>query len=128
MDEDSREKLVEGYLRHAASATRSQDDETFTWAYDAMDDLVRDDPASAWPVIVALVARAADDLPLAYIAAGPLENILQAHGARIIDLVTECAQSDARMRRALTGVWGFDRLPRDVSRRLEALIEGEPRL
>jgi hypothetical protein len=128
VDEDDREKLVEGYFRHAVSVAKREPDETFDWAFDDMADLIGRDPESACPVIVALVARATDDATLAYIAAGPLEDTLVRHGSRIIDRVAQAAQSDGRFRRALTGVWAHARLPSDVLRRIEILIEGEPRL
>jgi hypothetical protein len=42
---------------------------------------------------------------LAYIAAGPLEDLLKRHGARFWDSIQKKGRSDPKVLRALSGVW-----------------------
>lgn len=124
---DDLERLVVGYLALARARSDSQK-ECSWWAWEAMKEMLWHDPEAAWPVILRLVARAEDDETLAYVAAGPLEDLLADHGAAFIERVEVEAARDSRFRRALTGVWGRNRMGEDVIRRLDALIEGEPLL
>src|SRR5215472_12798330 len=71
----SREQLASTYLRYHTLKR----DEDF-WAFEAMDNLVRVNPSEAWEVTQILVSTASSDEALAYVAAGPLENLLQMKG------------------------------------------------
>ena len=75
-----------------------------------------------------VVDSATRDEVLAYIAAGPLENLLCRHPHAFIDRVEILATRDAHFRRALSGVWGWERMPDDVLARLDVLFGDEPRL
>lgn len=74
-----------------------------------MDTLVRDDPTEAWEITRILVNEAPSDEALAYVAAGPLEELLHRHGSVLIDRIEEESQENARLQLALSGVWGLDR-------------------
>jgi hypothetical protein len=63
--------LVAGYLKHFE--TRSDDD---LWAFMKVADLCRGDAIDAIGITVALVEACESDAQLAYVAAGPLEDIL----------------------------------------------------
>jgi hypothetical protein len=52
-----------------------------------------------------LINKAPSDEALAYVAAGPLEDLLAFHGPAVIDYVTVAARADARLQLALSGVW-----------------------
>jgi hypothetical protein len=69
------------------------------------DKLVRNDPEQAWEFILRLVAQARDDRDLAYIAAGPLEDLLNLHGLAFIGRVDVEWQRNEKMRRAISAVW-----------------------
>jgi hypothetical protein len=51
-----------------------------------------------------LIADASDEKSLAYVAAGPLEDLLHKHGDVVIDRVELHARTDPKFRLALTGV------------------------
>ena len=79
-------------------------------------DLVEDDPALAWGTMKTVVSRySEDDLFLengseaqrvvGNMAAGPLEDLLDKHGSRFIEIVEEQARLDRRMAWMLSGVW-----------------------
>jgi Family of unknown function (DUF6869) len=119
-------ELVEAYMSHAVAAVNAggKKDRCF-WAWEEVTELVRDDVDRAWDVVLELVGRAVDDRLLAYVAAGPLEDLIKWHPHEIIDRVEQQARRDARFRRALSGVWG---VPSSIEERVRTILGDEPRL
>lgn len=74
------------------------------WAFGTMWSLVSDEPETAWPIILRLLEQA-DGQRIGNIAAGPLEDLLCGHGLAFIDRIEAEAQSNPKLREALTGVW-----------------------
>ncbi len=127
MNPSQRERLVETYLAHADAVSHDRADPEGYWSAAAIDDMIRGDVESAWPLVRELLRKAADDRMLAFIAAGPLEDLISLHGWALMERVAEAARSDQKLRRALTGIW-VDELPEELLRRLRLLVEGEPPL
>jgi hypothetical protein len=125
---DQHEEVLTAYLDHAEAVSLRHEERDLPPALDHVEDLIRRDPETAWTVIQELVRRATCDEVLAYIAAGPLENLLCNHPHAFIDRVEVLAARDAHFRRALSGVWGWSRMPDDVVARLDTLFGDEPRL
>jgi hypothetical protein len=94
------EQVVDSYLRHYA-LKEDQD----LWAFDEVDQVVRRDPAAGLRLTCLLVNKASSDEALAYVAAGPLEDLLTFHGPTLIDRVTVAARADDRLQLALSCVW-----------------------
>jgi hypothetical protein len=92
------DKLVETFLRYY-EAKHEED----RWARDEVDTLVDSDPGTAWDVTCALLSKASS--ALAYIAAGPLENLLKRHGPAVIDRIEDESRRNGRVRLALSGAW-----------------------
>jgi hypothetical protein len=67
---------------------------------------------------LALVELAPDDAALAYVAAGPLEDLVREHLERFADRLVEQARRDPRFRDALKGVWGWENVDPGIRRRL----------
>ena len=65
-------------------------------------------PEKAWPLMVKLIEAAPSEEALAFVAAGPLEVLIRTGGDNFEDRIVQCALSDARFRRALEGVWGWE--------------------
>jgi hypothetical protein len=122
------EELIEGYLAHAEARCLHGDDGDLAPAWWQMRDLVERDPEAAWLVVVEMVQRITRDEVLAYVAAGPLEDLLCGHPRTFIDRVESLAGSDAKFRRALSGVWPRTDVPEDVVARIDAVLGDEPRL
>jgi hypothetical protein len=123
-------ELVAGYLANAVTTTRHGADDEHFGAWEQLNELVRDQPERAWPVICEIIRRIApaDEDILAYVAAGPLEDLLAHHGHKFIDRVEAEANADPHFRRAVSGVWGWNSIRSDVRRRLDSLLGQEPRL
>jgi hypothetical protein len=122
------EELVTAYLAHAEAVTLHGGKRELPAAWERMHELVRDAPEQAWNVIVELVRRTRRDEVLAYIAAGPLENLICEHPYAFIDRVEALAAADAHFKWALSGVWGESRMPDDVRARIDAILGDAPRL
>jgi len=75
------------------------------WAYQALLDLGRSNPQEALTAILALVELAGTPELLERVGAGPLEDLLEYHGAAVIDEVESRAQTDSALRAALSHVW-----------------------
>src|SRR5437868_1646945 len=102
----------EGYtdvdlVRDYTLAWTGQGDASHSWASDELDDVVREEPERAWPIILSLIRPSPSNRFLAIVAAGPLENLLCDHGAAFIDRVEHLAEQDRHFRHALAGVWGW---------------------
>src|SRR5687768_4829733 len=118
-----RQKLVAAYLQHGKTPT-----DELAWAFEATSDLVRTGGfEELWLLCLDLIASIPehDDALLAYVAAGPLEDLLRSAGQHFADRVEERARQDARFRRALTGVWGRSEQPQ-LWKRLTPLLTGVP--
>ena len=90
------------YLRFQAGK-REED----RWAWEAVETLVDEDPEAAWRITCMLVDKTSSDDELAFVAAGPLEDLLKKHGPSLIDRVEEESRENARLQLALSGVWGI---------------------
>jgi hypothetical protein len=92
------ERVASAWLEHAGA-------DTAAWMFVWVVELFRQHPDESWPLLLSLIDVASDDKELAMVAAGPLEELLVAQGARVIDRVEVQAARDATFRRALSGVW-----------------------
>lgn len=93
------DELGAAYLRYFE--TRRKEDQ---WAWDYVDELVRRDGDGGWSMTRALINKCDSDEALAFVAAGPLEDLLRKHGLSVIERIeNECHHND-RLRVALSGV------------------------
>lgn len=92
--------LTDTYLRQ--NETKNKED---FWAWEEVHDIVRGgDLELAWEVTL-LLLRKASDSALGYIAAGPLEDLIDGYGDKALDLVEHACDRDKRLQFALSGVW-----------------------
>jgi hypothetical protein len=111
--------LVEAYIR----ANDVTGDDSFSWANDELRGLVWQEPERAWPVILSIVERNPANWVLASLGAGPLEDLLQAHGPLFIDRVEQEARRNERFRRrVLARVYHIACRPTEVAERIRHLI------
>ena len=80
-------------------------DASLSWAANELNDRCRDDPESAWPIILAIAGL--DQAPEIQeaLAAGPIEDLLASHGDLFIERVEVRARQDPAFKRLLGGVW-----------------------
>jgi len=75
------------------------------WAWEEFERLTRDEPESAWSAILGVVVATDDEYTLAMLAAGPLEDLIDAHGEAFVERIEHIAAADAKFRSVLQGVW-----------------------
>jgi hypothetical protein len=75
------------------------------WAWSEVNDLIHDDPGTAWLAIQALVRHATSTKTLGSIGAGPLEDLVRHHPADYVEPIERLAREDEGFRVALSGVW-----------------------
>ena len=123
-------ELISAYLAHSRTRTRDGTDAEHFDAPEELDTLVTDDPERAWPLICEIIRRISpkDEDILAYVAAGPLEDLLVRHPYAFIDRIEIRATKDAHFRRAISVVWGWKSIPSEVRTRLDRLLGDEPRM
>jgi len=88
------------------------------WAWEAARDLIHDDPQEAWLLILALVSKAPDSHVLSTVAAGELEEFIDAHSEAFIDRIEVEARRNGRLKEALAYVW-ISGLPPELFDRVE---------
>ncbi len=95
------------------------------WAWSRVEDVIRRQPITGWSLVRRLIAGAADPGQLSSVAAGPLEDLLGAHGPVLIDRVEAAAREDPRVMQALAGVWK-DMIDDEDWIRIQRLLGREP--
>ena len=95
-------------------------------AFDKVYDLTTEDPEGAWLLVVELVHQATTDESLAIVAAGPLEDMICNHPDVVIDRVLDFAKNNTRFMKCLRGVWGGNRMPLEIRKRIDKVVEKEP--
>lgn len=73
--------------------------------FDEFDWVVRNKPELAWQAIIAALHDPRFGVHLGLLAAGPLEDLLSAHGQSFIDRVETQARSNPEFASMLGGVW-----------------------
>jgi hypothetical protein len=93
------------------------------WVGTEIRKLQKEDPERLWRITLSMINQTSDQLTLAYIAAGLLEDLLAKHGDIFIDRVESMAKSDPQFLRALNLVWGQIRFKPDIYSRVQAVIK-----
>lgn len=108
--------LIVAFLRAWNGARDGSDD----WAPAELDDMVRDDPERAWPIILHLCEQSPNEEFESILAAGPMENLLSQHGPAFIERVELEAARNPRFNHLLGGVWRFE-MTDDVWQRVQRI-------
>jgi len=122
--------LADGYWEHyrrttsTSRAVRLSAGDT-RWAWDEVEDRVRSEPEAMIAILVAIADAAPDDDALAYLGAGPVEDLIVRSGSDIvIDRIEGAARRSDNFRKAVCCAWFDDDTSGTVRDRLREL--GEP--
>lgn len=91
-------KVVEAFMLYY----RTQD-ESYEWAHQEVEKSILS--PSSLELILDLIHACENDEEIAYIAAGPLEELIDRHYTTIQLPLDELVRKDPQMRKAITGVW-----------------------
>jgi hypothetical protein len=113
--------------RHASSTDRTErmSADRLNWARREVSERVRTQPMEAVALLVEIAEGAPGDEALAYLGAGPVEDLLRLHTDQVVvDQIEEAARRSANFRSALRCAWYDDDVPSDVRDRLRRF--GDP--
>ena len=110
--------IVSSWIKNCLEG--GSNDERF-WAWEVVDDAVRNDPEQGWLLIIELVKSSPNDKVLANIAAGPLENLMNKNANEFIERIETFGRESQEFRKCLTGVWNIS--PWDIYQRVLALTQ-----
>jgi Family of unknown function (DUF6869) len=111
-------RVVHAFMKHRGHAAP---DWPFLWVVENC----QQDPAAGWVLLRVLLEASESDEDLAVVAAGPLEEMLIAQGAAVIDELEAEASRSPRFRRLLSGVWRST-IEENVWQRVQAARAGDP--
>jgi hypothetical protein len=95
------------------------------WAWEVVEERMNaDTPAEAVGLLVALADAAPDDPALAYLGAGPVEDLLCGRAVEAVDDVDNAARTNEAFRTALRCAWHDEHVPAEIAERLRRF--GEP--
>jgi hypothetical protein len=117
---DELDNIADAWIRLHHLPEESEEHERNFWAFMRLSDLIRSDPEAAWSVIEKMLERDTSDVILSNVGAGPLENLLVAHGTRFIDRIEKRAKSDTTFKKVLGTVWK-NAMSEDVWLRVKAV-------
>ncbi len=112
-------------LAAAYYSYQATQDDADAWAWERVNVLGFERPTDKWSQLLALVAAAPDDIQIALLGAGPLEDLLRYHASDVVELLEGEIQGNARLRAALANVWLQGAHPvraNDAQRRVERLL------
>jgi hypothetical protein len=109
-----RDLVVDTLIRHYSRPTGFD-----FWAWEVARDLIQDDPPEAWLLVLKLVHKAHDEGVLHVVAAGELEEFIQAHASEFIGQIEGEARGNSRFKAALSHVYVW-RLAPALFGRIEA--------
>ncbi len=127
-----RAMLVSGWIEHNTRRIERDEQNVFHevrgkdnfWAWEQLNDLTQKDPELCWEIILEILHTPHHESVDWNLAAGPLEDLLAHHGAKLIDSVEDRARSDPKFKELLGGVWR-NTTPAELWARVEA-ARGEP--
>jgi hypothetical protein len=114
------DNIADAWIKLHHLPEESEERERNFWAFMRLRELIRDDPEAAWSVIGKMLERDTSDAILSNVGAGPLEDLLVAHGARFIDRIEKRSDGDATFKKVLGTVWK-NAMSEDVWQRVKAV-------
>lgn len=74
-------------------------------AFDRVSLMAVEEPERCWEFLIHALSADVTEQELAFLAAGPLENLLSHHGRQFIDRLEVAARQDKTMRYLVAAVW-----------------------
>ena len=101
-----RHRLVLTWIEHVKKhcETGRVPDSTF-WAVEKLWEIRDNDPDLCWELILEILSVDQSPAVIENLAAGPLEDLLDKHGPRVIDRVEAQAKTNPLFKDLLGGVW-----------------------
>jgi len=93
-----------------------------SWATEEVLELQQRDPEQAWTLTLGMLKESQDPLYTAYVAAGPLEDLLVSHGHRFIAEAETLALNEPWFSKALQAIYGQSRMSSSIYAKLQEIL------
>ena len=100
----ARDLVRAGHAFHTETTDQKIRQET-SWATDCAFDIEQDHPSLLFDLVLASIDACETLEDAAYIAAGPVENMVVKHGPRLIGRIEALASVSPKFRYVLSGIW-----------------------
>lgn len=102
------DKEIEAFIRYYLERYRQKSDDDFEYEGQVCDDYFRHcDGETALKIVIQLLEHCDNDMEIAYVAAGPLEDLIGRKDAPY-DALDTAVRQQPLMRQAIQGVWHTD--------------------
>lgn len=105
MNKEKHNNIAAAWIALHQSKEGSDQYKSNFWAYESLSDLCDDEPEHCLNVICTILNQTDDDLVLANLAAGPLEDLLAKHGTMVVNQIKHEAKNSMKFRKILGAVW-----------------------
>ena len=105
MNQDDKTKLVAAWIECQTAEPGTARNEELFWSFEQLWELCREDPETAFDVILCILQANNTSAIEEVLSAGPLEDLLARHGPAFIDRIEDEASRNPRFRHLLGGVW-----------------------
>jgi hypothetical protein len=102
---DERQKLAKAWIALQTTPRHAPEYRSLFWSFEQAYDLVREDPAEAWKLILAIWSLDQSAPTRQGLCAGPIEELLCFHGEYMIPHIEKRAIADPSFARLLGGLW-----------------------
>lgn len=120
MEKIEQQTLVDAWIALHKLPSDAQQNSHHFWAFERVCELCEESPEECWDIILGILRKDSNAKVLSNLAAGPLEDLLVAHGAMFVEKIEQQAKTDERFRNLLGGVWQ-NAIPDDIWRRIKAV-------
>lgn len=128
MDRLQLDKLAQTYIQAQDEGATSADHPSW-WAIQKFYDLEAECAELCWDAILKVIELHPSDHVLGMLGAGPLEDLIDSHGADFIDRIEDEARKTPAFMKVLSHVWegGSDEVWLRIDKLINASIEPEPK-
>ncbi len=104
MNQSKHDEWIDAYIRAQEDGVVTVDHPLW-WAVAKFFDMNEIDPEGCWAAILSIVECRPSEHVLQVLAAGPLEDLIEANGAQFIDRIESEAHKSALFKEMLNGIW-----------------------
>jgi hypothetical protein len=115
-------QIAQSWVRMQRAERNSPAYEAEFWSFEAIWEFCRNRPEDAWKAIVEIYGSEPEDIVLANLAAGPVEDLLVYHGSVALPWMAACCAAQPGFAKVLQMVWR-NAMPDEVWDGLKRLIE-----
>lgn len=121
MDNTEMLGIADAWIEYHHAGDHADEHHKDFWAYERLGELTSDEPETAWQLIITILRRDPSDAIIANLAAGPMEDLLGAHGDRFIQRVEDLAMEDSLFHKLVGVIWKNE-IPDRIWSRLRAIL------